>query len=176
MLASAACWLALLGAAQAHAQGGSQTQAGQSVTPVSVPGVSATLEGCVTAPLQGERSATFSGEMTAIAGTARMSMRVDVEERMAGEEWFHTITATGLGVWRSADPKVKVYKYLKQVSNLAAPAVYRAIVSFRWLNAKGHLIKRVDRLTPRCAQLVTSSAPAGPQSSSGTSTTPAGSA
>ena len=40
-----------------------------------------------------------------------------------------------------AAPGVKVYKYLKQVTNLAAPAFYRGVVRFRWLNAKGKLIK-----------------------------------
>ena len=34
---------------------------------------------------------------------------------------FHTITAPGLGVWRASDPGVKIYRYLKQVTNLFAP-------------------------------------------------------
>ena len=75
--------------------------------------------------------------MTAIPGTARMAMRIDVQERMPGEALFHTVSAPGLGVWRGSDPKVKVYKYLKQVTNLSSPASYRALVRFRWLNAKG---------------------------------------
>ena len=55
-----------------------------------------------------------------------MEMRVDVLERLPGEALFHTLSAPGLGVWRSCRPGVKVYRYLKQVTNLAAPAVYRA--------------------------------------------------
>ena len=40
--------------------------------------------------LQTERSATFAGEMTAIPGTARMAMRIDMQERLPGEALFHT--------------------------------------------------------------------------------------
>jgi hypothetical protein len=55
-------------------------------------------------------------------------------------------------VWRSSAPGVKVYKYLKQVTNLSAPAFYRAAVRFRWLNAKGRLIFATELHTPRCEQ------------------------
>jgi hypothetical protein len=146
--------LALLLAARASAastagggSGGSQVTA-----PATPGGVSATLEECVTAVAQSERAATFSGEMTAVAGTVRMSMRIDVEERVPGETAFHAVTAPGLGVWRSADPKVKVYKYLKQVTNLSSPASYRGFVQFRWIGDKGHVIKRAERMTTRCLQ------------------------
>ncbi len=115
-------------------------------------GVTAAMEQCVTSDVQSERSATFMGEMTAIAGTAKMAIRIDVEERAPEELEYHTISAPGLGVWRAADPKVKVYKYLKQVTNLSAPASYRALVRFRWINSKGHVVRRVDRLTTRCLQ------------------------
>jgi hypothetical protein len=145
-----ACTLTLLSVAQARgAVGQTDSQSGAGGT---APSVSATLEQCVTAVAQSERSATFSGEMTAIPGTARMAMRINVEERMPGEALFHTVSAPALGVWRTADPKVKVYKYLKQVTNLSSPALYRALVRFRWLNARGHLIRRAERLTPACLQ------------------------
>ncbi len=110
------------------------------------------LEQCATAVLQSERSATFSGEMTAISGSVRMLMRIDVQALVPGEALFHTITTPGLGVWRSSDSGVKTYRYVKQVTNLVAPALYRAVVRFRWLNAGGHLIKALERHTSRCEQ------------------------
>jgi hypothetical protein len=169
VLAVLACSLSLAFVSQAHGQtGGTGTVTGPAP---ATTGVAAGLEECLSSAAQAERSATFSGEMTAIAGTARMSMRVEVEERMSGEGSFHTITGAGLGVWRSSDPRVKVYKYLKQVSNLASPAVYRAVVDFRWLNAKGHVIKRAERLTPRCAQLA---APSTTETPFTTPSTPSG--
>lgn len=142
--AALGCLLAPLAAGATGAQTPEQTPPTGSVT--------ATLEGCTPAPSQAERAATFMGEMTAIAGTAKMSMRIDVEERGPEELEFHVVPGPGLGVWRPSDPKVKVYRYFRQVTNLSAPASYRALVRFRWINAKGHVIKRVDRLTARCVQ------------------------
>jgi hypothetical protein len=150
-LAAAACALMLLGAGTASAQGAGESVA-QATMPTAPGAVTATLEQCVASTVQAERSATFTGEMTAVAGAARMAMRVDLEERAPSELEFHPVTAPGLGVWRAADPKVKVYKYLKQVTNLAAPASYRGVVHFRWVNAKGHVIKRAERTTGRCLQ------------------------
>jgi hypothetical protein len=112
----------------------------------------ATLEECTTAQQQAERAATFSGEMTLVPGTARMEMRIDVLERDPNATTFHTVAAPGLGVWRVAAPGVKTFRYLKQVTNLAAPAFYRASVRFRWLNAKGRLIRTDELLTQRCLQ------------------------
>ena len=155
-LAALACVSALLLAvagAHAGAQGAPSGGAGaQALAPPAAGSVSATLEECVTATVQEQRAVAFSGEMTAVAGTTRMAMRVDLEERARGEQEFHTVTAGGLGVWRSSDAKVKVFKYVKQVTNLSAPASYRGFVRFRWLNSKGHVIKRADRLTSRCQQ------------------------
>ncbi len=116
------------------------------------PPVSATLESCVQAPEQTERSATFAGEMSMIPGAAKMEMRIDVLERAPTAETFHVVAAPGLGVWRWAAPGVKTYRYLKEVTNLAAPAYYRAAVRFRWVNAKGKLVKAYQLKTQRCVQ------------------------
>jgi hypothetical protein len=129
---------------------------------------SAGLDQCVTSVLEAERSATFSGEMTTIPGTWRMAMRIEVQERLPGETAFHTITAPGLGVWRASEVKVKVYRYFKQVTNLHSPAAYRALVRFRWLGARGHVLRHVGRLTPRCLQPASPAPP--PPSPEGTST------
>jgi len=114
--------------------------------------VSATLEQCLTAEAQDERSATFSGEMATIVGSTKMEMRIDVLERTPLEASYRTVSAPGLSVWRSSAPGVKVYKYLKQVTNLSGPAFYRAAVRFRWLNAKGRLIAATELHTRRCEQ------------------------
>jgi len=127
--------------------------ASSSRSPVpAAPLQSATLAQCVTSLVQAERSATFAGEMIAIAGTTRMAMRIELQELMPGEARYHRIVAPGLDVWRPSDAKVKIYKYLKQVTNLSSPAMYRARVRFRWLGANGHVIRRAERTTPRCMQ------------------------
>jgi hypothetical protein len=113
---------------------------------------SASLVQCLTASEPAERSATFSGEMTMIAGASRMSMRIELLERMPAEMGYHSVAAPGLGVWRASDPGVGVYKYVKQVTNLSAPADYKGLVTFRWQGVHGHTIKREERRTRRCSQ------------------------
>jgi hypothetical protein len=147
-----ACSMALAPLASGAGGGGSATSTSGTGTPK--PPASATLEGCVTAAEQAERSATFAGEMSAVPGSAKMEMRIDVLERLPTETEFHVVTAPGLGVWRWAAPGVKTYRYLKEVTNLAAPAYYRGSVRFRWLNAKGKLVKALQMRTPRCNQTV----------------------
>ena len=134
----------------------------------SAPLASVTLDGCQTSSVQSERSAAFAGEMTAVAGTVRMAMRIDLEERTPEQSLYHTVSAPGLGIWRLSDPRVKIYKYLKQVTNLSSPAVYRAVVHFRWLARHGHVIKRAQRFTGSCVQ------PAMPATSTPQSAPPSG--
>ena len=114
--------------------------------------VAAQLVQCLTTGPQSERAATFAGEMQALPGAAKLQMRIDVLERLPGELTYHAVVDPGLGVWRTAAPGVKSYRYLKEVSNLTAPAAYRAVVRFRWLNAKGRLMKSLEMRTPRCLQ------------------------
>lgn len=165
----AGCALALFGAGSAGARARVVASPADALstqqittTPPSSGGASATIEECVTAAVQEQRLVGFAAEMTAMPGAVRMAMRIDLEERAPEELEYHTVSFPGLGVWRSSDAKVKVYKYLKQVSNLSAPASYRGFVHFRWLNAKGHVIKRAERVTSRCLQ----SAQAGEEESS----------
>ena len=116
------------------------------------PLASATLEGCETSAVQAERSATFVGEMTAVPGTARMLMRIEVLERSGGEIAFRSVNYPGLGDWLRAAADVKTYKNLDRVTDLTAPAEYRAAIRFRWLNAHGRLLKSEALRTPICTQ------------------------
>ncbi len=141
----------------------SSGQDGQSGAPGAKASASATLEQCVAALAQTERSATFAGEMTAIPGTARMEISIGVAERVPGEVHYRAVSAPGLGTWRSSVPGVKIYTHIQQVTNLSAPAFYRGSVRFRWLNAKGRPIKFEELHTARCEQ-------AAPPSSTGSST------
>jgi hypothetical protein len=154
---SVGCALTLLCLAQASIALGGTTagdggQTGQLGTGGDVPSASALLEQCVTVGEQAERSATFSGEMTTITGVTHMEMRIDVQERLPGETAFHLVTAPGLGVWRGSAQGVMIYKYVKQVTDLSSPALYRAVVHFHWLNAKGRVVRRTALLTPTCSQ------------------------
>lgn len=116
------------------------------------PGTSATLQQCLATGGQSERSATLAGEMTAIAGTARMEMRINLVEKLPGELEYRVVSAPGLGTWRFSAPGVKLFTSINHVTNLSSPALYRGAIRFRWLNAKGHVIKVEELRTPRCEQ------------------------
>jgi hypothetical protein len=165
-LAATVPWLALSPAAMAGTAAASsssdvsQSDAGaatgvdgESAPPSTKPIASATLTQCATATIpQTERSATFTGEMTAIPGSARMQMRIELEERIPGETQYRTVTASALGVWHGSAPGVKVFTHIQQVTDLSAPAFYRGVVRFRWVNARGRTIKDEELRTARCEQ------------------------
>lgn len=113
---------------------------------------SASLEQCMPSAIPAERSVTFTGEMVATAGTQRMGMKIELLEHVHGEQGFHAVASPGIGVWRGSEAGVRIYRYVKQITNLAAPAAYRAIVHFRWLGEKGRVIKRTELRTAKCAQ------------------------
>jgi hypothetical protein len=141
---------ALFGSASALAHGG-----GRDVpvgAPSSASGYSAMLERCLTSATEADRSVTFVAQMTAVPGTARVSIRVELQQRLDGEVSFHTLIAPGLGLWRGSEPGVTIYKYVKQITNLAAPAGYRAVVHFRWIGDRGRLLKRAVLHTASCEQ------------------------
>lgn len=152
LLAAIACaltllWVAPTAGAYGQTAGSSDGQpgAGSSLD-------SASLVRCLTTGEPSERSATFAGEMTMIPGATRMSMRIELLERTTGESGYRPVLAPGVGVWRTADPGVRSYRRLEQVTNLSAPAFYRALVTFRWQGPHGRLLRRDERRTPRCVQ------------------------
>ncbi len=122
------------------------------VPPTVSPAVSATLEQCVTAAGQAGRSTTFSGQMETIPGARRMAVQIVVQERAQGEAAFHTVGAAGLDAWQRSEVGLKIYKDVRQVTDLPGPASFRAIVHFHWLNEAGEVIRRATRRTPECRQ------------------------
>lgn len=151
--------------ALAWGSGGGDRSQGTTWQVSSAAGYSATLEQCVASATPAQRSVTFTGEMVATDATQRMAMRIELLEHTPGQTAFHEVSAPGLGVWRGSEPGVKIYRYVKQITNLSAPAVYRAVVHFRWIGAKDRVLKRAALRTARCAQ----STPPAPEGETGTS-------
>ena len=106
---------------------------------------------CETALGQTGRSAVFEGRMRSVAGAQRLQMRFSLQARRQGGGW-RGVQAPGLGRWVSSDSGVKRYVYTKRVENLAAPASYRALVRFRWLDADGKRVLSASEVSPVCAQ------------------------
>src|SRR5437899_2348649 len=124
--------------------------AAQSANP---PRASAQLERCHPSLDAAQRYAVFSGVMRSLrAGQDRMEMRFDLFRRAASAFAFKRVAAPGLGVWNRADAGVGRFRFKQKVANLTAPAAYRAVVSFRWINAGGRVFARAQHVTPTCQQ------------------------
>ena len=78
-------------------------------------------------------------------------MRFKLQERV-GEGTYRTIKAPGLGTWRKSRPGVRRFAYRQRVLALAEGSSYRVVVSFRWYDADGELVKQVRRRSPACKQ------------------------
>ena len=81
-------------------------------------------------------------------------MRIDLLERGSEEESYRRVTATGLGVWRLSTPGVKSFRYLHQVTNLAAPASYRARSASAGSTPTGAMSADAELRTQPCEQTV----------------------
>jgi hypothetical protein len=119
----------------------------------SPPRASAQLDRCHPSLDAAQRYAAFSGAMRSLrAGQDRMEMRFDLFRRARGSLVFKRVAAPGLGVWNRANPGVGRFKFRQKVENLSAPAAYRAVVSFRWIGADGHVFARAQHVTLACQQ------------------------
>jgi CARDB len=110
------------------------------------------LLSCTTGLDAGQRTATYEGRMRRVSGTRRMQMRFALQWRQPGARRWSTIKAPGLGAWVSSDTGVKSYTFTKRIENLAAPAGYRVVVRFRWLDARGHRIDSDQIVSKPCRQ------------------------
>ena len=146
--------LALAGGARAD--GGAATRRVAERDPGAKPTDSATLEQCV--------------DLGRAGGTLGHVRGRNDRDRRAARRWRCGSTCSRAHARRSRlshasprparrvaqlGPGVKIYKYLKQVTNLAAPASYRAAVRFRWLNAKGRADQERRTAHADCEQPLT---------------------
>lgn len=97
-------------------------------------------------------SAVFQGAMPSVRGARRLSMRFDLERLPEGEDEWERVDAPTFGEWERSRRGVSGFVYSKRVEGLTAPAAYRAVVRFRWTDAKGRTIRRAVRRTSSCRQ------------------------
>jgi len=109
---------------------------------------------CTTGADDASRAATFTGSMPAAAQTRRMQMRFVLLQRVGPgpKGAFKKLVVPGWGGWEKSDPGRQGFVFTKRVEALAAPAAYRALVTFRWYDAKGHLQRTATRTTSACEQ------------------------
>ena len=126
--------------------------AGGAVAVAQAPPLAAKLATCQTGAAPADRFAVFTGSMPREARTVTMAMRFDLFERQPGGT-FQPVALEHWGVWEKTSKKgVPGFIFTKRVEQLAAPAAFRAVVSFRWYDAKGKLIDAARRTSPTCRQ------------------------
>jgi hypothetical protein len=54
--------------------------------------------------------------------------------------------------WVGSAPGVRKYSFTRTVRNLSAPAAYRAVVRFRWLDEEGEVLRTARAVSPACRQ------------------------
>lgn len=104
------------------------------------------------------RAVSITAVMHSIKGTTRLSLRFQLLSRTHRKAPYTTVTGGDLGSWISPiDPTLgqrpnDVWILNKQVVDLAAPAVYRFRVFFRWIGAHDHILASTVRETTTCRQ------------------------
>jgi hypothetical protein len=98
------------------------------------------------------RVASFEGRMRVKRGARRMQMRFTLQERSPDAPAWHKLQAAGFGKWLSSDPGIGRFIYTKRVVELEAPASYRTIVRFRWLDASGARVAAARSTSAVCHQ------------------------
>jgi hypothetical protein len=116
--------------------------------------LSAKTTTCTTGADDASRAAAFTGAMPAAAQTKRMQMRFTLLRRTgaAPKGTFKKVAVPGWGGWVKSDPDRLGFVFTKRVEALTAPAGYRAVVTFRWVDGKGHVQRTATRTTPVCEQ------------------------
>ncbi len=131
------------------------TGAGQAATPTAQVAkkrlTSAKVVQCRRGRTAAERVATFRAGIVKVPGTARMAVRLTLEESVAGGR-YRKVRAPGLGVWRKSRKGVRAFAYRQRVKALAEGSAYRVKVDYRWYRSSGSVFKRSRRRSRACRQ------------------------
>jgi hypothetical protein len=143
--------VAVLGAVLGAGAGGSAGAVVPAPAPALKPGhVLAAIDTCHPALSAAGRYFVVSGQMAAIPRSAAMAIRFDLQQRTHGSGPFRRVNAPGLGVWHRSAAGVQLFRHSQDVTNLSAPASFRAVIAFRWYGASGKVVKRARRRTVVC--------------------------
>jgi hypothetical protein len=107
---------------------------------------------CVPALDPAARTVTFEARVRAARGSERMQVRFTLQEREDALGGWRRVAAPGFDTWLTSMAGVRRYSYSKTVTNLTAPAGYRTIVRFRWLDEDGEVLKSARVTSASCRQ------------------------
>jgi CARDB len=97
------------------------------------------------------RAATFYARMYSIKRTRQMAMRFTLIDR-AGDGPPTVVKDPSLSRWRKSRRGVSRFGFAQSVEGLKPGGVYAMRVTFRWLDARGKLIRTVRRTSKSCRQ------------------------
>lgn len=96
--------------------------------------------------------AMFEGVVRSYRAAPRMQLRFMLQVRTREERRWSRVDADGFGTWITAPAGVSKYTYDKTVEELLPGARYRAVVHFRWRNARGRTIRWQREVSRACRQ------------------------
>lgn len=120
--------------------------------PVAAGAASVRLVECVPALEPADRSATFEARVHPVRGSERMQVRFALQVREGGLQGWRRVAASELDEWLTSFPGVRRFSYSRTVRNLSAPASYRTVVRFRWLDEDGEVVRRSRATSRACRQ------------------------
>ena len=106
----------------------------------------------LTACIPRDRAAEFEARMGQVDDAAKLKMRFTLQARKPGKKAYRRVAAPGFSDWTTADPGTSRYVFTRRVEGLIGPARYRAMVRFKWLDARGKTILSARRYSKVCRQ------------------------
>lgn len=105
---------------------------------------------CKPAAKYDDRSVEFEGRMKGSVGQA-LEMKFSLYSKAPKKRRFSRAKLPGLDQWqRAGDPKATVFRFRQVVRSLQSPALYRAVIRFRWIDSNGKTVRKVNRTTSVC--------------------------
>jgi CARDB len=129
---------------------GPATTASAELAPAKSP-ASVTVASCHDSNGVAQRWATFTGQMQAVPGTARMAMRFTLLEKL-GASPYEPVHVPELRAWRKSRPGARSFVYNQRVTQLHEGGAYRMRVQFRWYGPQDNLLKVSFHRSRECRQ------------------------
>jgi hypothetical protein len=79
-----------------------------------------------------------------------MSVNFRLFERTATTHRYVEVDAPGFGVWQVSNRGIAVFTANENVIDLPAPAAFRAVVHYRWMDRRHRLIRTDVLVSPAC--------------------------
>jgi CARDB len=123
------------------------------IWPAAADAATVKVVNCVPALDPVARSATFEARLRASRGSDRMQVRFTLQVRDDGTAMrWRKVVAPGFEQWLTSAAGVRKYSYSRTIQNLTAPASYRTIVRFRWLDEDGLVLRSTRATSSACRQ------------------------